>query len=114
MTRCSARVLPMATDDEGGSRFIGLGIAIAIVAMLLLLPALTVVGFYTFANVYALITGSDFSSDTMNVAVFLTGLVVTVATIVMLIAAVVSLIGRGLSPGRRGEEDEPVAEVAGG
>jgi hypothetical protein len=50
----------------------------------------------------------------MNVAVFLTGLVVTVATIVMLIAAVVSLIGRGLSPGRRGEEDEPVAEVAGG
>ncbi len=103
----------MAQDDPGDSRFIGLGIAVAIVVLLVLLPALAVVGFYTFANVYALITGSDFSSDTMNVPVFLTGLVVTVAAMVMLTAAVVSLIGRSLSPKRRKDEDEPVAEAPG-
>jgi hypothetical protein len=84
-----------------GSRFVGLGVAAALVAVLVLMPALAVVIFYTFANVYALVTGSDFGSDTMNVAVFLTGLAVTVAAIVLAMAVVAGLIGRSLSPRRR-------------
>lgn len=88
------------------SRFIGLGVAAAILVLLVLLPALAIVGFYTFANVYALITGSDFTSDTMNPAVFLTGLVVTVAGIVVVVAVVAGLIGRSLSPKREGERDD--------
>ncbi len=87
------------------SRYIGLGVAAAMLAVLVLLPALAVVGFYTFANVYALIAGSDFSSDTMNVAVFLVGLVVTVATIVVGMAVAAGLVGRSLSPKRRREEE---------
>ena len=55
-----------------GSKFIGLGVAAVVLAVLVLLPALAVVDRSTsFANVYALIIGSDFSSDTMSVAVFL-------------------------------------------
>jgi hypothetical protein len=88
------------------SRFIGLGVAAAILVLLVLLPALAIVGFYTFANVYALITGSDFASATMNPAVFFTGLVVTVAGIVVVIAVVAGLIGRSLSPKRKSDKDE--------
>ena len=82
----------------GGDRPIGLAIGIAVTAILVLLPALIVPTFYLFANVYALITGSDFSSDTMNVAVFLTGLVMTVALLLLLMAGAVALIGRALAP----------------
>jgi hypothetical protein len=85
----------------GGDRAIGLGIGIAVLATLVLLPALIVPTFYLFANVYALITGSDFSSGSMNVGVFLTGLVLTVALFLLLVAGAVALIGRALSPKRR-------------
>lgn len=88
-----------------GSRGVGLGVAAVVVAVILLMPALVIVLFYTFANVYALITGSDFSSDTMNVAVFLTGLVLTVATLVVVMAVAVGLAGRSLSPKRRARDD---------
>ncbi len=88
------------------SRFIGLGVAAAVLVLLVLLPVLAIVGFYTFANVYALITGSDFSSNTLNPAVFLTGLVVTVAAIVVVMAVVAGLIGRSLSPKRTGDPDD--------
>ena len=53
----------------GGDKPIGLAIGMAVLAILVLLPALIVPTYYLFANVYALITGSDFSSNTMNVAV---------------------------------------------
>lgn len=82
----------------GGDKPIGLAIGMVALAVLVLLPALIVPTYYLFANVYALITGSDFSSDTMNVAVFLTGLVMTVALFLLLMAGAVALIGRALSP----------------
>lgn len=82
----------------GGDKPIGLGIGVAVVAVLVLLPALVVPAFYLFANVSALITGSDFASGTMNVGVFLTGLALTVALFLLLMAAAVSLIGRALTP----------------
>jgi Na+/H+ antiporter NhaC len=88
----------------GGDRFLGLGIGVAVLAVLTLLPALIVPVFYLFANVYAIVTGTDFGSDTMNVGVFATGLVMTVALLLLLLAGAVALIGRGLSPKRTRED----------
>jgi len=82
----------------GGDKPIGLAIGMIVVAFLVLLPALIVTTYYLFANVYALITGPDFSSDTMNVGVFLTGIVMTVTFFLLLLAVGVALIGRALSP----------------
>ncbi len=82
------------------SRLIGLAAGIAALVVLMALPALIVVAFYVFANVYAIITGTDFGSNTIDVGVFLTGLVLSVATFVVLMAVAVNLIGRSLSPKR--------------
>ncbi len=82
----------------GGDKPIGLAIGVIALAVLVLLPALVVPTFYVFANVYAIITGSDFASGTTNVAVLMTGLVVTVALFLLLMAGAVSLVGRALSP----------------
>jgi uncharacterized membrane protein YjgN (DUF898 family) len=85
----------------GGDKPTGLVIGIVVTAVLVLLPAMIVPAFYLFANVSALVTGGDFASDTMNVAVFLTGLALIVALFLLLMAGAVSLIGRSLSPKNR-------------
>jgi hypothetical protein len=85
----------------GGGKPIGLVIGLAVAAALILLPALIVPLFYLFANVYALVVGADFSSETMNVTVFLTGLVMSVTLLLLLLSGAVALIGRGLSPKNR-------------
>lgn len=85
----------------GGDKPIGLVIGVIVVGAFVALPAAIVPAYYLLANVYALVTGTDFSSDTMNVAVFLTGLVVTVAAIVLVMAGAVTLVGRALSPKNR-------------
>lgn len=82
------------------SGFIGLGIGLAIFVILALMPFLVVVVFYVFANVYALIRASDFHTSRMNLPVFFTGLVVSVALFPILLASVAALIGRSLSPKR--------------
>ena len=87
--------------DPGGGKPIGLVIGLAVAAAFIALPALIVPLFYLFANIYALIVGTDFSSDTMNVAVLLTGLVMVVTLPVLLLSGAVALIGRGLSPKNR-------------
>jgi len=84
----------------GGDRPIGLVIAAVVVGVLVVLPMAIVTGFYLFASVYAIIAGSDFGSDTINVSAFLTGLGLTVAVGVLMMAGAVSLIGRSLSPKR--------------
>ncbi|HET7234867.1 MAG TPA: hypothetical protein VFK59_00370 [Actinomycetota bacterium] len=80
---------------------IGLVIAVIVVTAVLALPMMVVAGFYLFASVYAIVAGSDFGSETINVGAFLTGLVLTVAFGLVAMAVVVSLIGRVLSPKRR-------------
>ena len=87
----------------GGDRPIGLVVAGIVLGVFALLPALIVPAFYLFANVTAVVTGTDLSSDTLNVAVLLTGLVVIVALLVAGMAVAVNLIGRSLSPKRRDE-----------
>lgn len=94
----------MEEQRGGGSKFVGLGIAVAVVAIMVLLPFFVVVGFYAFANVQAIVTGSDLSSKTLNVGVFLTVLVGMVALFILGLFGLVSLIGRSFSPRRRKEE----------
>jgi uncharacterized membrane protein YjgN (DUF898 family) len=84
----------------GGSKPLGLVIAAIVVSVLVVLPMAIVTGFYLFASVYAIIAGSDFGSDTIDVSAFLTGLVLTVAVGVLVMAGAISLVGRSLSPKR--------------
>jgi hypothetical protein len=83
-----------------GSKPIGLAIGVAVLMVLGLLPFLIVVLFYLFANVDAIVTGTRFGSGTLNVGVFLTGLVLTVALLLVGLSALVGLLGRALSPKR--------------
>jgi len=92
----------------GGDKPIGLAIGGGVLMMLVLLPALIPPVFYLFANVYALVTGSDFGSDAIDLGVLFTGLVLTVALFLLLAFGAVAFVGRALSPKR--EEREP-AEI---
>jgi hypothetical protein len=84
-----------------GSRVLGVGIGLACVAVLVMLPFLIPMTFYVIANVYALTKGTTFSSQTANDAVLAALLVFSVALFPVLLAVLVGLIGRALSPKRR-------------
>ena len=84
-----------------GSRIVGVGIGLAAFAVLVMLPFLIPVTFYLVANVYALIKGTTFSSDTANDGVMLTLLVLSVALIPIGLAVAIAFLGRVLSPKRR-------------
>jgi hypothetical protein len=84
-----------------GSRFVGLGIGLAALAVFVMLPFLIPVTFYVVANVYALIKGTTFSSGTANDGVFLTLLVFSVALFPLGLAVTIAFLGRALSPKRR-------------
>ena len=87
----------------GGDKPIGLVIAAIVVGFFVALPALIVPAYYLFANVTALVTGSDFDSDHLNVAVFLTGICIVVALMLVVMVVAVNLVGRALSPKRKRE-----------
>ena len=84
-----------------GSRLLGVGIGIACVAVLVMLPFLIPMTFYVVANVYALTKGTSFSSQTANDAVLAALLVFSVGLFPVLLAVLVALLGRALSPRRR-------------
>jgi hypothetical protein len=84
-----------------GSRFVGVGIGLAALAVFVMLPFLIPVTFYVVANVYALIKGTTFSSDTANDGVILTLLVFSVALFPVGLAVTIAYLGRVLSPKRR-------------
>jgi len=84
-----------------GSRLVGLGIGLAALAVFVMLPFLIPVAFYVVANVYALIKGTTFSSDTANTSVVLTLLVFSVAVFPVGLAVAIAYLGRALSPKRR-------------
>ena len=83
-----------------GSRFVGLGIGLVTFAVLVMLPFLIPVTFYVVANVYALIKGTTFSSDTANIGVVLTLLVFSVVVFPVGLAVAIAFFGRALSPRR--------------
>ena len=84
-----------------GSRFVGLGIAMAAFVVLVMLPFLVPIAFYVIANVYALTKGTTFSSDTANTGVVLTLLVFSVVVFPVGLAVAIAFFGRALSPKRR-------------
>lgn len=93
-------------DDRGtagpfGSRLVGVGIGMVALAVFVMLPFLIPVTFYVVANVYALIKGTTFSSQTANDGVVLTLLVFSVALFPVGLAVTIAFLGRVLSPKRR-------------
>ena len=97
----------MEPDTDGGaagpfgSRFVGLGIGLVAFAVFVMLPFLIPITFYVIANVYAVIKGTTFSSDTANTGVVLTLLVVSVVLFPVGLAVAIAFLGRALSPKRR-------------
>ena len=84
-----------------GSRFVGLGIGLAALGVLVMLPFLVPVAFYIVANLYAQTKGKTFSTDTANTGVVLTLLVFSVAVFPVGLAVAIAYLGRALSPKRR-------------
>jgi hypothetical protein len=84
-----------------GSRFVGLGIGLVVLVVLVMLPFLVPVAFYVIANVYALTKGTTFSPDTANTGVVLTLLVFSVVVFPVGLAVAIAFLGRSLSPKRR-------------
>ena len=84
-----------------GSRLVGVGIGLVALAVFVMLPFLIPVTFYVVANVYALIKGTTFSSQTANDGVVLTLLVFSVAVFPVGVAVTIAFLGRVLSPKRR-------------
>jgi hypothetical protein len=84
-----------------GSRLVAVGIGLAAFAVLVMLPFLVPVTFYVVANVYALVKGTTFSSDTANTGVVLTLLVVSVVVFPVGLAVAIAFLGRAFSPKRR-------------
>ena len=80
---------------------IALGIGLTIFLVLVMLPFLIPVAFYVAANVYALTKGTTFSSATANDGALLTLLAFSVALFPILLAVLIGLIGRALSPKSR-------------
>lgn len=102
------------SSHEGGNRnpggkAAGVGIGFMLVVTFTLLPLLVAIAFYVFAQVQAIITGFDLSSETLNIPVFLIVLVGTVTLFVVGIHALVGLIGRSFTPKRRKDRDVELA-----
>ena len=87
---------------ETGSKVVALGIGLTTFIVLVMLPFLIPVVFYLVANAYALVKGTSFSSQTANEAILPILLVVSVALFPVLLAVLIGVIGRALSPKRRG------------
>jgi hypothetical protein len=89
--------------DSGpfGSRLVGVGFGLVVFVVFVMLPFLVPVTFYVVANIYALIKGTTFSSQTANTGVVLTLLVLSVALLPIGLAVLIAFLGRVLSPKRR-------------
>ncbi len=94
---------PEAIADEPAAspfapRLLGLGIGLLATAVLVMLPFLVVIAFYVVANVYAATKGTTFSSGSTNEGILLALLVLSVAVFPVVLAVLVGLLGRALSP----------------
>jgi uncharacterized membrane protein YjgN (DUF898 family) len=101
-----AAVEPDTIADEPpaspfASRLVGLSIGLLATAVLAMLPFLVVIAFYVLANVYAATKGTTFSAESANEGVLLALLVLSVAVFPVVLAVLVGLLGRALSPERR-------------
>ena len=102
----AGRMREVEAEDMGrdsgpfGSRLVGVGFGLVVFAVLVMLPFLVPVTFYVLANIYAVIKGTTFSSQTANTDVVLTLLVFSVALWPIGLAVLIAFLGRVLSPKR--------------
>ena len=81
-----------------GSRLVGVGFGLVVFAGLVMLPFLVPVTFYVLANIYAVIKGTTFSSQTANTGVVLTLLVFSVALWPVGLAVLIAGVGPATLP----------------
>ena len=77
------------------------GIAGALVAFFVFLPALLVVALYLFFTIVTMVHGTDLRATTVNVPMMVTGVAVVTAVLVTLVFVGVNLVGRSLTPSKR-------------
>jgi hypothetical protein len=78
-----------------------MGIAVMTLLFLVLLPFVLVVALYTFFTIYAMTKGTAFSSSSINLALFFTGLVVATAALGLVLMGAIAMVGRSLAPAKR-------------
>lgn len=89
-----------APERDPGQRPLALGIGLAIVVLLVLLPWLIAPISYLVITVVAIVAGSDLSARTVNVPALAIGLAVVVVVLTLGILLLAGLLGRPLSPKR--------------
>jgi hypothetical protein len=89
------------TSDRS-AKAIGLAIAGALVTLFAALPFVTIAALYAFVTVYAIVRAIGPGGGEDPVAI-LVGFVVIASTLVVVIAGAVYLLGRAITPGKRGD-----------
>jgi hypothetical protein len=87
--------------DARGSKGVSLAVAGLSVGYLLALPALLVIGIYTFITIYAVVKAVDSGPDTADAGVVLIGVVGLVTFFVVLLGVGLWAIGRTADPKKR-------------
>ena len=87
--------------DAQGSKGVSLAVAGLSVGYMLALPALLVIGIYTFITIYAIVKAVDSGPDTADAGVVLIGVVGLVTFFVVLLGVGLWAIGRTADPKKR-------------
>jgi hypothetical protein len=89
--------------EDRGTDGKGVGVAIGGLnaALYTLLPALLVVGIWMLISVYAIVKWIGSAPEAPNPVVIVLGVVLLVASLIVLFAVLIGLIGRSMSPKRR-------------
>lgn len=88
------------SERDPGQRPLALGIGLAIVVLLVLLPWVVAPVSYLVITVVAFAAGTDLSSETVNVPALVIGLAAVVVVTTLGILLLAGLLGRPLSPKR--------------
>jgi hypothetical protein len=80
---------------------LSLGIAAAIVAFFMVLPALLVVTIYSFITVYAIVKAIGSAPTSPSAITVLLGVIGLVTTFSLLLAGLVTFAGRSMNPKKR-------------
>jgi hypothetical protein len=86
---------------------VGVAIGAVVTLFLVTVPFVLVVLVYLFVTIYGFTKGTALHGSTINVGVVFAGIAVIVATLLVGMAATVSLIGKAISPDRGGKARGP-------
>ena len=90
-----------ARTEASGSKGISLAVSGLSVAYMMALPALLVVGIYTYITIYAIVKAIDAGPDTADAGVIVVGVVGMTTFFVVLIGVGLWAIGRAADPRKR-------------